>query len=161
MFLLLTGALLYSINFMEMENSGLMCLLEEVKISFLKDRSLFILKLHNFMVIIEIIELVLYLCSQKAHVQQFLATEDALNKAAEARDLCEKLLKRLQVGTDVSSRPIGIGSTSQNVGSLRQLEVFFIQNLRCIRFFLRYIFFFESIATLVHDNVICMLSSDK
>ncbi|TYI20057.1 hypothetical protein ES332_A07G208300v1 [Gossypium tomentosum] len=33
---------------------------------------------------------------QKAHVQQFLATEDALNKAAEARDLCQKLIKRLQ-----------------------------------------------------------------
>ncbi|OIW07266.1 hypothetical protein TanjilG_08381 [Lupinus angustifolius] len=60
---------------------------------------------------------------QKAHVQQFLSTEDALNKAAEARDLCEKLLKRLHGGTDVSSRTIGIGSTSQNVGSLRQLEL--------------------------------------
>ncbi|KAF1888663.1 hypothetical protein Lal_00036702 [Lupinus albus] len=60
---------------------------------------------------------------QKAHVQQFLSTEDALNKAAEARDLCEKLMKRLHGGTDVSSRTIGIGSTSQNVGSLRQLEL--------------------------------------
>ncbi|CAJ1835232.1 unnamed protein product [Sphenostylis stenocarpa] len=60
---------------------------------------------------------------QKAHVQQFLATEDALNKAAEARETCEKLLKRLHGGTDVSSRSIGIGSTSQNVGSLRQLEL--------------------------------------
>ncbi|KAL2329782.1 hypothetical protein Fmac_017363 [Flemingia macrophylla] len=60
---------------------------------------------------------------QKAHVQQFLATEDALNKAAEARDMCEKLVKRLHGGTDVSSRSIGIGSTSQNVGSLRQLEL--------------------------------------
>ncbi|KAJ1435391.1 HAUS augmin-like complex subunit 5 [Sesbania bispinosa] len=60
---------------------------------------------------------------QKAHVQQFLATEDALNKAAEARDSCEKLMKRLHGGTDVSSRSMGIGSTSQNVGSLRQLEL--------------------------------------
>ncbi|WVZ07472.1 hypothetical protein V8G54_020818 [Vigna mungo] len=60
---------------------------------------------------------------QKAHVQQFLATEDALNKAAEARETCEKLMKRLHGSTDVSSRPIGIGSTSQNVGSLRQLEL--------------------------------------
>lgn len=65
----------------------------------------------------------LYVCSQKAHVQQFLATEDALNKAAEARDTCEKLMKRLHGGTDVSSRSIGVGSNSQSVGSLRQLEV--------------------------------------
>ncbi|KAK7295538.1 hypothetical protein RJT34_18448 [Clitoria ternatea] len=60
---------------------------------------------------------------QKAHVQQFLATEDALNKAAEARDVCEKLMKRLHGGADVSSRSVGLGSTSQNVGSLRQLEL--------------------------------------
>lgn len=60
---------------------------------------------------------------QKAHVQQFLATEDALNNAAEARDLCEKLMKRLHGGTDVTSRSIGIGATSQNVGSLRQLQL--------------------------------------
>ncbi|KAK4280002.1 hypothetical protein QN277_011688 [Acacia crassicarpa] len=55
---------------------------------------------------------------QKAHVQQFLATEDALNKATEARDLCQKLLKRLHGGNSV-----GIGSTSQNIGSLRQFEL--------------------------------------
>ncbi|GAU14029.1 hypothetical protein TSUD_168540 [Trifolium subterraneum] len=60
---------------------------------------------------------------QKAHVQQFLATEDALNNAAEARDLSEKLMKRLHGGTDVTSRSIGIGNTSQNVGSLRQLQL--------------------------------------
>ncbi|CAK8540777.1 unnamed protein product [Lathyrus sativus] len=54
---------------------------------------------------------------QKAHVQQFLATEEALNSAAEARDLCEKLMKRLHGGTDVTSR------SSQNIGSLRQLQV--------------------------------------
>ncbi|KAK2359628.1 AUGMIN subunit 5 [Trifolium repens] len=60
---------------------------------------------------------------QKAHVQQFLATEDALNNAAEARDLSEKLMKRLHGGTDVTSRSIGIGSASQNVGSLRQLQL--------------------------------------
>lgn len=57
-------------------------------------------------------------CSQKAHVQQFLATEDALNKAAEARDLCQKLIKRLHGNSDAVS-----SGTSQNVGSLRQLEV--------------------------------------
>ncbi|KAM1358249.1 hypothetical protein ACFX2I_045329 [Malus domestica] len=57
-------------------------------------------------------------CSQKALVQQFLATEDALNKAAEARDLCQKLIKRLHGNSDVIS-----SGTSQNVGSLRQLEM--------------------------------------
>ncbi|CAN6702332.1 unnamed protein product [Malus baccata var. baccata] len=55
---------------------------------------------------------------QNAHVQQFLATEDALNKAAEARDLCQKLTKRLHGNSDVIS-----SGSSQNVGSLRQLEL--------------------------------------
>ncbi|XP_009373767.2 AUGMIN subunit 5 [Pyrus x bretschneideri] len=55
---------------------------------------------------------------QKAHVQQFLATEDALNKAAEARGLCQKLIKRLHGDSDVAS-----SGASQNVGSLRQLEL--------------------------------------
>lgn len=126
MFPLLMGALLYSIHFMEMANLGLMCLQEEVKISSLKDRSLFILRLNSIVGLSKVIEPMLYLCSQKAHVQQFLATEDALNNAAEARDLCEKLMKRLHGGTDVTSRSIGIGATSQNVGSLRQLQVLFI-----------------------------------
>ena len=63
-------------------------------------------------------------CTQKAHVQQFLATEDALNKAAEARDLCQKLVKRLHGSGDVvSSNSLGVGGASQNVGSLRQFEV--------------------------------------
>lgn len=62
--------------------------------------------------------------SQKAHVQQFLATEDALNKAAEARDLSQKLIKRLHGSSDVvSSHSLGVGGGSQNVGSLRQFEV--------------------------------------
>lgn len=61
---------------------------------------------------------------QKAHVQQFLATEDALNKAAEARDLCQKLIKRLHGNTDVvSSHSLGVGGTIQNMGSLRQFEL--------------------------------------
>ncbi|TYG62313.1 hypothetical protein ES288_D07G219300v1 [Gossypium darwinii] len=60
---------------------------------------------------------------QKAHVQQFLATEDALNKAAEARDLCQKLIKRLQGGSDlVPSRSL-VGGATQKVGSLRQFEL--------------------------------------
>ncbi|GMY12840.1 AUGMIN subunit 5-like [Fagus crenata] len=61
---------------------------------------------------------------QKAHVQQFLATEDALNKAAEARDLCQKLVNRLHGSGDVvSSNSLGVGGASQNVGSLRQFEL--------------------------------------
>ncbi|KAL9381101.1 hypothetical protein Peur_026758 [Populus x canadensis] len=61
---------------------------------------------------------------QKAHVQQFLATEDALNKAAEARDVGQNLLKRLHgTGDVVSSHSIGIGVTTQNMGSLRQFEL--------------------------------------
>ncbi|KAK9272663.1 hypothetical protein L1049_003039 [Liquidambar formosana] len=61
---------------------------------------------------------------QKAHVQQFLATEDALNKASEARDLCQKLIKRLHGSGDVvSSHSISVGGTPQNVGSLRQFEL--------------------------------------
>nr|XP_028964548.1 AUGMIN subunit 5-like [Malus domestica] len=56
--------------------------------------------------------------NEKAHVQKFLATEDALKKAAEVRDLCQKLIKRLHGNTDVIS-----SGTSQNVGSLRQLEL--------------------------------------
>ncbi|KAJ0042915.1 hypothetical protein Pint_18940 [Pistacia integerrima] len=60
---------------------------------------------------------------QKAHVQQFLATEDAHNKAAEARDLCQKLIKRLHGSGDAISSHSLAGGTSQNVGSLRQFEL--------------------------------------
>uniref|UniRef100_A0A1J3CT32 AUGMIN subunit 5 n=1 Tax=Noccaea caerulescens TaxID=107243 RepID=A0A1J3CT32_NOCCA len=60
---------------------------------------------------------------QKAHVQQFLGTEDALNKAAEARVLCQKLKNRLHGSVDtVSSHSLG-GGTSQNVKNLRQFEL--------------------------------------
>lgn len=60
---------------------------------------------------------------QKAHVQQFVATEDALNKAAEARNLCQKLIKRLQGSTDIVPSHSTGGATSHNVGGLRQFEV--------------------------------------
>ncbi|KAI6700436.1 hypothetical protein NL676_014760 [Syzygium grande] len=61
---------------------------------------------------------------QKAHVQQFLATEDALNKAAEARDSCLRLIQVLHGSRDVASaKTVGTGVKSQNVGSLRQLEL--------------------------------------
>ncbi|XP_047949999.1 AUGMIN subunit 5 [Salvia hispanica] len=61
---------------------------------------------------------------QKAHVQQFLATEDALNKAAEARNTGQLLLKRLHgSGDTVSSNSLVTAGTSQNMSSLRQLEL--------------------------------------
>lgn len=61
---------------------------------------------------------------QKAHVQQFIATEDALNKAAEARNMSQQILKRLHGSGDaVSSHSFVIGATSQNMSSLRQLEL--------------------------------------
>ncbi|KAI4389002.1 hypothetical protein MLD38_001273 [Melastoma candidum] len=61
---------------------------------------------------------------QKAHVQQFLATEDALNKAAEARDSCQKLIQVLHGGGDVvSSMSNAAMGKSQNISSLRQLEL--------------------------------------
>ncbi|KVI02619.1 hypothetical protein Ccrd_019106 [Cynara cardunculus var. scolymus] len=61
---------------------------------------------------------------QKAHVQQFVATEDELNKAAEARSMCQKLLKRLCGRVDIDPSPsLGVGGTSQTMSSLRQLEL--------------------------------------
>ncbi|KAI3808628.1 hypothetical protein L1987_24584 [Smallanthus sonchifolius] len=57
-------------------------------------------------------------CLQKAHVKQFLATEDQLNKAAEARSVCQNLLKRL-----TGSSGVGAPFFSQNMSSLRQLEL--------------------------------------
>ncbi|OAY78970.1 AUGMIN subunit 5 [Ananas comosus] len=61
---------------------------------------------------------------QKAHVQQFVATEDALNKAAEAKALCQKLLKRLHGGSDlVTSQKLPAGNASHNLGNNRHLEL--------------------------------------
>ncbi|KAL5723269.1 hypothetical protein ACHQM5_006686 [Ranunculus cassubicifolius] len=60
---------------------------------------------------------------QKAHVQQFVATEDALNKAAEARKMCQTYIKKLHGNNDpVSSHSVRSGGTSQNIGTLRQFE---------------------------------------
>ncbi|XP_068643649.1 AUGMIN subunit 5-like [Aristolochia californica] len=59
---------------------------------------------------------------QKAHVQQFVATEDALNKAAEARELSQMLIKRLHGSSDVSSNSL-VGGTSHNMGSLKHFEL--------------------------------------
>ncbi|XP_022771843.1 AUGMIN subunit 5-like isoform X2 [Durio zibethinus] len=60
---------------------------------------------------------------QKAHVQQFLGTEEALNKAAEAKDLCQKLIKRLEGDSDVVPSHSLVGAAMQNVGSLRHFEL--------------------------------------
>ncbi|XP_024545326.1 AUGMIN subunit 5 [Selaginella moellendorffii] len=51
---------------------------------------------------------------QKAHVQQFMATEEALNEAAEAKAASDKLIKSLSGGTELDY--------VQNEGGLRQLE---------------------------------------
>ncbi|KAG7548479.1 HAUS augmin-like complex subunit 5 [Arabidopsis suecica] len=59
---------------------------------------------------------------QKAHVQQFLATEDALNKAAEARDLCQKFINRLHGSADAATHSFA-GGTTQNGSNLRQFEL--------------------------------------
>ncbi|KAL3813502.1 hypothetical protein ACJIZ3_014770 [Penstemon smallii] len=59
---------------------------------------------------------------QKAHVQQFLATEDSLNKAAEARKSSQSLLKRLHGSGDAVSSDSRVNAgASQNMSSLRQL----------------------------------------
>uniref|UniRef100_A0A7N0VLF9 AUGMIN subunit 5 n=1 Tax=Kalanchoe fedtschenkoi TaxID=63787 RepID=A0A7N0VLF9_KALFE len=45
---------------------------------------------------------------QKAHVQQFLATEDAVNQAAEASDMSKNLIKRLHSCSDTSSNSLSL-----------------------------------------------------
>ncbi|KAH7689288.1 HAUS augmin-like complex subunit 5 protein [Dioscorea alata] len=61
---------------------------------------------------------------QKAHVQQFVATEDALNKAAEAKSLSLKLIKRLHGNNDmVASHITGAGGTSTNVSNMKHFEL--------------------------------------
>ncbi|KAJ4961462.1 hypothetical protein NE237_021372 [Protea cynaroides] len=61
---------------------------------------------------------------QKAHVQQFVATEDAFNKAAEARNSCQKLVKRLHGSSDAAlAHGLATRGTSQSVASPRQFEL--------------------------------------
>uniref|UniRef100_J3MX58 AUGMIN subunit 5 n=2 Tax=Oryza brachyantha TaxID=4533 RepID=J3MX58_ORYBR len=61
---------------------------------------------------------------QKEHVQQFLATEDALNKAAEAKALSQKLLQRLHGTSDAAgSKKTPTGNTSQTMTNSRHLEL--------------------------------------
>lgn len=61
---------------------------------------------------------------QKAHVQQFVATEDALNKAAEAKSLSQKLINRVHGNGDVvASQTAPAGGTSQNLSNVRHFEM--------------------------------------
>ncbi|KAK8916469.1 hypothetical protein KSP39_PZI022463 [Platanthera zijinensis] len=60
---------------------------------------------------------------QKAHVQQFVATEDALNKAAEAKSLTQKLLKRMHGNDGAATQAVPAGGTSQQLGNIRQFEM--------------------------------------
>lgn len=84
--------------------------------------SYFVRDVVSFIAFLLIVSVLIMTLFQKAHVQQFLATEDSLNKAAEARDSSQKLLKVLQGDADAIS-PHSVVGKSQNVGSLRQLEV--------------------------------------
>lgn len=55
-------------------------------------------------------------------MQQFVAKEDALNKAAEAKNLTKKLIKRLHGSSDVV-QAFPAGGTSQNLGNVRHFEL--------------------------------------
>ncbi|KAJ4747624.1 AUGMIN subunit 5 [Rhynchospora pubera] len=59
---------------------------------------------------------------QKAHVQQFLETEDALNKAADAKGMCQKLLKRLNGASDTVILPQKV-PTGNTQGNNRSFEL--------------------------------------
>lgn len=53
-----------------------------------------------------------------------MATEDALNKAAEAKSLSLKLIKRLHGNNEmVPSHISGAGGTSTNVSNMKHFEV--------------------------------------
>lgn len=85
---------------------------------------LYLYVLHCMAICLKSVYLTFHLCYvfQKAHVQQFLATEDALNKAAEARDLCQKFINRLHGSADAATHSFA-GGTTQNGSNLRQFEV--------------------------------------
>lgn len=92
------------------------------------------------------------LALQKAHVQQFVATEDALNKAAEAKALSHKLLIRLPGSSDVGAlQMLPTGDTSQNVASTRHFEV--------LELFMNYNYdIILNIVTILAFPFICLLS---
>ncbi|KAG0495306.1 hypothetical protein HPP92_006300 [Vanilla planifolia] len=55
--------------------------------------------------------------------RQFVATEDALNKAAEAKSISQKLVKRLHGNGEVATTTLHSGVQSQNLGNTRQFQV--------------------------------------
>lgn len=56
-------------------------------------------------------------------MQQFLATEDFLNKASDAQNLCIKLIKRLEGSLDLVTAQKIPGGISQSIGNIRHSEV--------------------------------------
>lgn len=57
---------------------------------------------------------------QRAHVQQFMATEEALNAAMDARKESQELIRRIHGGSNAGDVPI---PTNTNTGSSRQFEL--------------------------------------
>ncbi|MCO5602496.1 hypothetical protein L7F22_056628 [Adiantum nelumboides] len=62
---------------------------------------------------------------QRAHVQQFMATEEALNAAADAKKASQELIRRIHGGSDAgdASNCSNTRDYSQSTGSSRQFEV--------------------------------------
>ncbi|CAK9189720.1 unnamed protein product [Sphagnum troendelagicum] len=62
---------------------------------------------------------------QRAHVQQFMATEDALNQAAQAKKLSDELIRRIHGAADGADAAVSMVTKdgTQNAGSLRQFEL--------------------------------------
>eukprot|EP00250_Pteridium_aquilinum_P000743 c10900_g1_i1 orf=227-2737(+) len=62
---------------------------------------------------------------QRAHVQQFMATEEALNAAADAKKASQELIRRMYGGSNAgdSSNSTSTRDFSQSTGSSRQFEL--------------------------------------
>lgn len=62
---------------------------------------------------------------QRAHVQQFMATEESLNAAADARKASEELIRRMHGGSSRGDNtiPTSARDNSQSMGSSRQFEL--------------------------------------
>jgi hypothetical protein len=65
---------------------------------------------------------------QRAHVQQFMATEDALNQAAQAKKLSDELIRRIHGAADGADAAVSMVTKdgAQNAGSLRQFEGYIV-----------------------------------
>ncbi|KAG0448173.1 hypothetical protein HPP92_027976 [Vanilla planifolia] len=61
--------------------------------------------------------------TNKAHVQPFVATEDALNKSAETKSNSQKHVKRLHGNGEVATTTLHSGVQSQNLGNTRHFQV--------------------------------------